>query len=61
MSGARSTKGGVVFYLGPTTDSFISQSNLAVSVQEGQGGSRGTRYQTDRRHCSKWLCVCVCV
>lgn len=37
---------GAVFYLGPATDSFISQSNLAVCAQAGgQGGSGGTWYQ----------------
>lgn len=55
---------GVVFYLGLATDSFISQSNLAVCVQEGgQGGSGGTWYQTGRLHWSKcvYVCACVCI
>lgn len=51
---------GVVFYLGLGTDSFISQSNLAVCVQEGgQGGSGGTWYQTGMLHWSKCVYVCV--
>lgn len=60
VSGAWSIGGGVVFYLDPATDSFISQSNLAVCVQEGgHGGSGGTWYQTGRLHWSKCVYVRV--
>lgn len=62
MSGAEYWGEGVVFYLGLATDSFISQSNLAVCVQDrGQGGSDGTWYQPGRLHWSMYVYVCECV
>lgn len=47
--------------MGPATDSFISQSNLAVCAQGGgHGGSGGTRYQTSS-YTGQGVHLCACV